>query len=227
MNRILLVEDEPGFAERFADIVRSDPEFELIGIAPNCATARAMLAKEKPAILLADLGLPDGSGIDIIRETATRYPDCDILVVTVFGDEDHVLASIEAGASGYVLKDIIPDEFLGLLRQLRAGGSPISPVSARKLLARFKSDAGRSPEAKRDATPPPAAIEAKGGILSPRETEVLTYIAKGFSFNEIAELLDMSAHTVTTHVKRIYQKLAVHSRGEAVYEATQMGLLRH
>lgn len=224
MNRILLVEDEPGFAERFAAIVRSDPEFELIGVAPNCATARAMLAADKPDILLADLGLPDGSGIDIIRETATRYPDCDIMVVTVFGDEDHVLASIEAGASGYVLKDSIPDEFLGLLRQLRAGGSPISPVIARKLLARFKSDAGRPIEAKPDAAP---ALAAKAGILSPRETEVLSYIAKGFSFNEIAELLDMSAHTVTTHVKRIYQKLAVHSRGEAVYEATQMGLLRH
>ena len=227
MNRILLVEDEPGFAERFAAIVRSDPEFELIGVAPNCATARAMLATEKPDILLADLGLPDGSGIDIIRETATRYPDCDILVVTVFGDEDHVLASIEAGASGYVLKDSIPGEFLGLLRQLRAGGSPITPVIARKLLARFKADAARPAEAKPDATPAPPAIEAKAGILSPRETEVLTYIAKGFSFNEIAELLEMSAHTVTTHVKRIYQKLAVHSRGEAVYEATQMGLLRH
>jgi DNA-binding NarL/FixJ family response regulator len=227
MNRILLVEDEPGFAERFATIVHSDPEFELIGVAPNCATARAMLATEKPDILLADLGLPDGSGIDIIRETATRYPDCDIMVVTVFGDEDHVLASIEAGASGYVLKDSIPGEFLGLLRQLRAGGSPITPVIARKLLARFKADAARPAEAKPDATPAPAAIEAKAGILSPRETEVLTYIAKGFSFNEIAELLDMSAHTVTTHVKRIYQKLAVHSRGEAVYEATQMGLLRH
>ena len=227
MNRILLVEDEPGFAERFAAIVRSDPEFELIGVAPNCATARAMLATDKPDILLADLGLPDGSGIDIIRETATRYPECDIMVVTVFGDEDHVLASIEAGASGYVLKDSIPDEFLGLLRQLRAGGSPISPVIARKLLARFKSDAGRPGEAKQDATPAPTATEARAGILSPRETEVLTYIAKGFSFNEIADLLDMSAHTVTTHVKRIYQKLAVHSRGEAVYEATQMGLLRH
>ena len=228
MNRILLVEDEPGFAERFAAIVRSDPEFELIGVAPNCATARAMLAADKPDILLADLGLPDGSGIDIIRETATRYPECDIMVVTVFGDEDHVLASIEAGASGYVLKDSIPDEFLGLLRQLRAGGSPISPVIARKLLARFKSDAGGRPGgAKPSTTPAPSAVEARAGILSPRETEVLTYIAKGFSFNEIAELLDMSAHTVTTHVKRIYQKLAVHSRGEAVYEATQMGLLRH
>ena len=220
MIRVLLVEDEPGFAERFADIVRSDPEFELIGIAPNCAAARAVLADEKPDILLADLGLPDGSGIDIIRETAARYPDCDIMVVSVFGDEDHVLASIEAGAAGYVLKDSIPEEFLGLLRQLRAGGSPITPVIARKLLKRFKADSARGAEQK------VAAADAPPGVLSPRETEVLTYIAKGFSFNEIAELLGMSAHTVTTHVKRIYQKLAVHSRGEAVYEATQMGLLR-
>lgn len=221
MIRVLLVEDEPGFAERFAEIVRSDPEFELIAVAPNCAAARAVLAVERPDILLADLGLPDGSGIDIIRETAARYPDCDIMVVSVFGDEDHVLASIEAGAAGYVLKDSIPGEFLGLLRQLRAGGSPITPVIARKLLTRFKTDAARGPGAK--AT---VATDTRPGVLSPRETEVLTYIAKGFSFNEIADLLGMSAHTVTTHVKRIYQKLAVHSRGEAVYEATQMGLLR-
>ena len=222
MIRVLLVEDEPGFAERFSDIVRSDPEFELIGIAPNCAAARAILATTAPDILLADLGLPDGSGIDIIRETATKYPQCDIMVVTVFGDEDHVLASIEAGAAGYVLKDSIPEEFIGLLRQLRAGGSPITPVIARKLLSRFKATA--------DTASFKASAEAAKAdvphILSPRETEVLTYIAKGFSFNEIADLLGMSAHTVTTHVKRIYQKLAVHSRGEAVYEATQMGLLR-
>ena len=221
MIKVLLVEDEPGFAERFATIVGSDPEFELLAVAPNCAAARAILAVTKPDILLADLGLPDGSGIDIIRETAARYPDCDIMVVSVFGDEDHVLQSIEAGASGYVLKDSIPEEFLGLLRQLRAGGSPITPVIARKLLSRFKSGAARPAEAKASTAPPDAP-----SVLSPRETEVLTYIAKGFSFNEIAELLGMSAHTVTTHVKRIYQKLAVHSRGEAVYEATQMGLLR-
>ena len=221
MIRVLLVEDEPGFAERFADIVRSDPEFELIGIAPNCAAARAVLAVERPDILLADLGLPDGSGIDIIRETAARYPDCDIMVVTVFGDEDHVLASIEAGAAGYVLKDSIPGNFLGCCGSCAPGGSPITPVIARKLLTRFKADAARGPEAK--AT---AVLDTRPGILSPRETEVLTYIAKGFSFNEIADLLGMSAHTVTTHVKRIYQKLAVHSRGEAVFEATQMGLLR-
>ena len=165
MIRVLLVEDEPGFAERFADIVRSDAEFELIAIAPNCAAARAILATQKPDILLADLGLPDGSGIEIIRETAARYPDCDILVVTVFGDEDHVLASIEAGAAGYVLKDSIPQEFLGLLHQLRAGGSPITPVIARKLLTRFKTDASRATETKAVAVADPQT-----GVLSPRKT---------------------------------------------------------
>ena len=125
-----------------------------------------------------------------------------------------------------MLKDSIPEEFLALLRQLRAGGSPITPVIARKLLTRFKTPATVVTATTGDARAGAAAPAAVPNILSPRETEVLTYIAKGFSFNEIADLLGMSAHTVTTHVKRIYQKLAVHSRGEAVFEATQMGLLR-
>ena len=140
------------------------------------------------------------------------------MVVTVFGDEEHIVASVQAGATGYILKDSLPEEFVALIEQLRAGGSPISPLIARKLLKRFK-------------TQPPAAqrLPASGvppeSDLSPRESEVLSLIAKGFSFAEIARLLVVSPHTVTAHVKRIYQKLAVHSRGEAVYEANQLGLL--
>ena len=137
-----------------------------------------------------------------------------IMVVTVFGDEEHVLAAIEAGATGYILKDSIPEAFVGLVKQLRAGGSPISPVIARQLIKRFKpgvvADNPRQP--------------SEHG-LSARESEVLSLIAKGFSFGEIARLLGVSPHTVTTHVKKIYQKLAVHSRGEAVYEAGKMGLI--
>ena len=172
------------------------------------------MSKTAPDVLLTDLGLPDGSGIDLIRETVRRYPATDIMVITVFGDEDHVLASIEAGATGYILKDSIPEEFVGLIKQLRAGGSPISPVIARQLLKRFKPHVA-SPEAV-------ATVEAG---LSARESEVLSLIAKGFSFSEIARLLNVSQHTVTTHVKKIYQKLAVHSRGEAVYEAGKMGII--
>ena len=134
----------------------------------------------------------------------------------MFGDEQHVTASIEAGATGYVLKDSLPEEFVGLIAQLRAGGSPISPVIARQLLKRFK------PAAAGVECPPVAQPES---ALSAREAEVLALIAKGFNFAEIARLLSVSPHTVTSHVKKIYQKLAVHSRGEAVYEAGKMGLL--
>jgi DNA-binding NarL/FixJ family response regulator len=163
--------------------------------------------------------LPDGSGIDLIRETARAHPETDIMVISVFGDEGHVLASIEAGATGYILKDSLPEEFVGLIQQLRAGGSPISPVIARQLLKRFRPAA---PAPAASGASPPAVAEAG---LSPRETEVLSLIAKGFNFAEIARLLTVSPHTITAHVKKIYQKLAVHSRGEAVYEATKMGLV--
>jgi DNA-binding NarL/FixJ family response regulator len=214
MTTVMVVEDDPAFLTRFCGIVASDPEFELFAAVADLASARQAMSKAAPDVLLTDLGLPDGSGIDLIRETARRYPATDIMVITVFNDEDHVLASVEAGATGYILKDSMPDEFVGLIRQLRAGGSPISPVIARQLLKRFKRPA-----------PASDALPAEEVGLSPRESEVLSFIAKGFSTGEIARLLGVSPHTVTTHVKKIYQKLAVHSRGEAMYEAGKMGLI--
>jgi DNA-binding NarL/FixJ family response regulator len=214
MIKVMVVEDDPAFLTRFCGMVASDPEFELFAAVADLASACQAMSKAAPDVLLVDLGLPDGSGIDLIRETARRYPATDIMVITVFNDEDHVLASVEAGATGYILKDSMPEEFVGLVRELRAGGSPISPVIARQLLKRFK----------RPASPSDALPAGEAG-LSARETEVLSLIAKGFSFAEIARLLLVSPHTVTTHVKNIYQKLAVHSRGEAVYEASRMGLV--
>ena len=214
MTTIMVVEDDPVFLNRFCRIIATDPELALFAAVPDCASARQALAKGAPDVLLTDLGLADGSGISIIRETSQRYPETDTMVVTVFGDEEHVLAAIEAGAKGYILKDSIPEAFVGLVKQLRAGGSPISPIIARQLLKRFKP--GAAPNNVRQAPEPG---------LSGRESEVLSLIAKGFSFGEIARLLGVSPHTVTTHVKKIYQKLAVHSRGEAVYEAGKMGLI--
>jgi DNA-binding NarL/FixJ family response regulator len=214
MTTVMVVEDDPAFLTRFCGIVACDPEFELFAAVADLASARQALSKAAPDVLLTDLGLPDGSGIELIRETARRYPATDIMVITVFNDEDHVLASVEAGATGYILKDSMPEEFVGLIRQLRDGGSPISPVIARQLLKRFKPTA-----------PVPEAKPNEDAGLSARESEVLSFIAKGFNFCEIARLLGISQHTVTTHVKKIYQKLAVHSRGEAVYEAGKMGLV--
>jgi DNA-binding NarL/FixJ family response regulator len=215
MTTVMVVEDDPAFLARFCRIIAGAPGFSLVAAVADLASARLALARQAPDVLLTDLGLPDGSGIQLIRETARTYPGTDIMVVTIFGDEEHVLASIEAGATGYILKDSHSEELVGLIAQLRAGGSPISPVIARQLLKRFKLKGEASGQ----------APDPQGPAMTQRESEVLALVAKGFSFAEIAKLLQVSPHTVNAHVKKIYQKLAVHSRGEAVYEAGKMGLL--
>jgi DNA-binding NarL/FixJ family response regulator len=212
MLSVMIVEDDPTFLNRFCRFVSADAELALFAAVPSGKAALDALSPNGPDVLLVDLGLPDISGIEVIREAARRYPAIDILVVTVFGDEEHVLASIEAGATGYLLKDSLPEEFAEVIKQQHAGGSPINPIIARQLLNRLR--------------PKNAVPSMPNRELSARETEILSYIAKGFSFAEIAKLLEISPHTVTTYVKKIYQKLAVHSRGEAVFEANKMGLIR-
>ena len=220
MTTVMVVEDDTQFLNRFCRIIAADPALELFAAVGSLAAALQVVRERAPDVLVTDLGLPDGSGIELIRETARLHPATDIMVITVFGDEQHVLQSIEAGATGYIIKDSLPEEFVGLIKQLVDGGSPISPVIARQLLKRFKGAPAGAPAL---ATQP--AMPAEDAGLSPRESEVLSLIAKGFSFGEIAKLLGVSQHTITTHVKKIYQKLVVHSRGEAVYEAGKMGLL--
>lgn len=216
---IVIVEDEPEFRRRFAQIIENEPTMRLLGVATNWREAKAIIDAEDFDVLLIDLGLPDGNGIDLIRQVSQKRPHADIMVVTVFGDEQHVVASIEAGATGYILKDSTPADVISCIRLLRAGGSPVSPLVARSVLRairhRVSLGAPTTPSQATGANP-----------LSARETEILQLLAKGMSFNEIGEILGISPHTVTAHIKKIYRKLAVHSRGEAVYEATQMGLLR-
>jgi DNA-binding NarL/FixJ family response regulator len=216
---IVIVEDEPEFRRRFAQIIENEPSMKLVGVAANRREAQAILDKEEFDVLLIDLGLPDGNGIELIKQVSQKKPEADIMVVTVFGDEQHVVSSIEAGATGYILKDSTPADVISCIRLLRAGGSPVSPVVARSVLRAIRNRMGST-------SPTARASQPENNPLSARETEILQLLAKGMSFNEIGEILGISPHTVTAHIKKIYRKLAVHSRGEAVYEATQMGLLR-
>ena len=215
---IIVIEDEPEFRRRFENIIDDEPSMRLAGSAANKRDAAALIEREQFDVMLIDLGLPDGSGIDLIRQVSARRPDVDIMVVTVFGDEQHVVSSIEAGATGYILKDSTPADVISCIRLLRAGGSPVSPVVARSVLRAIRNR--MSPQITRSNTP------TEPNPLSARETEILQLLAKGMSFNEIGDILSISPHTVTAHIKKIYRKLQVHSRGEAVYEAGQMGLLR-
>lgn len=214
---VMIVEDEAEFLRRFSDAVLSDAGLSLLGAVTSGNAAKALLSTQAPDVLLVDLGLPDISGVEVIAHAARVCPQCDVLVVTMFADEDHVLASIEAGATGYLLKDASSQNIAASIHEVRAGGSPISPRIARRVLARLRIAPG---------TPSPAPLmAAESSLLSQREIEILRLVAKGFSFETVSEVLGISVHTVVTHVKKVYRKLAVHSRGEAVYEAGHLGLL--
>lgn len=218
---VLIVEDEPEFLRRFTNAVLLDPELALVGTAGTCRAALAMLEAQPPDVILLDLGLPDMNGVEVIRQAMRQPRPCDVLVVSMFDDDQHVLDSIEAGAAGYLLKDALPESIVTSIRELRGGGSPISPGIARRILARFRLALAPA-RSLMPARPAPAPAPSP---LTERETELLRLTAKGLSFDTISELMGISPHTVVAHVRKIYRKLAVHSRGEAVYEATQLGLL--
>ena len=217
-HSVVVVEDDEPTRARLARVVDSHPRLRVVAAAGSCEAARGVLAGAPPDVLLTDLDLPDGSGLELIRLVRARGAGTQSMVITVFGDEQHVVAAIEAGALGYLLKDATAESIGRSILELIEGGSPMSPPVARYLLQRFAT------------TPPPALVQGAGTTgaaeLSPREREVLTYIVKGFSYAEIAQLLGLSTHTVATHVRRIYGKLEVHSRGEAVYEALASGLVK-
>ena len=228
MTRVLIVEDDAAFRDRYAAILAQDAAFEVVASVGTGGEGMAMLDLRKPDVLLVDLGLPDISGMSVIQHATKTLPKCECMVVTVFGDEEHVLASIEAGAAGYLLKDASEENFLEGIRELIAGGSPISPIIARRLLKRFQADAPSPAPTAPSATNDTIKIaEGDSDIaLSSREREILLLASKGFNYPEMGKLMGISPHTVTSHVKKIYRKLAVHSRGEAVFEANRMGLIR-
>lgn len=222
---VLIVEDQARFRDAFVHSLSSVADIELLGIAPDLPQGRRMFDQLLPDVLLVDLDLPGGSGIELIRHAAQTRPQCEVMVISVFGDEQHVLTSIEAGATGYLLKDSLALDLPGQLRSLRAGGSPISPVIARRLLMRLAPAAGHLSAAVHDSAPAPLGDE-EAVALSEQESRVLHLAAKGFTFDEIAQFMQVSPHTVMTYVKRVYRKLHVRSKVEAIYEARRLGWLR-
>jgi DNA-binding NarL/FixJ family response regulator len=220
---VLLVEDDTPTRERIARAIESHPRLRLLRACGSVEAAKAWLDETAPDVLLTDLGLPDGSGIELIAFARKRCERIQAMVVTVLGDEETVLRAIEAGATGYLLKDGTQQALGDAIAELLDGGSPISAPIARLLLRRVAS---RNPEAAGVTASTKSAPSGERGLLTQREHEVLNLVGKGFSFPEIARLLGVSLHTVTTHVRHIYEKLEVSSRGEAVFEAVQQGLIR-
>ena len=217
--QVSLIEDDPHFQAKLSSVITGSEDMNLVSVCDTRAQGLSMLSEKAVDVLLVDLGLPDGSGIDVIREAHHQWPNCRIMVCTVFGDEEHVMRSLYAGATGYLLKDSSPLSMLSEIRSLYEGGSPISPLIARQVLMRFV------PKKAGPLQAPPMDPKDAQASLSAREREVLEFITKGFTTEEISKLMDISRHTVQTFVRRIYGKLEVRSRAEAIYEARFRGLL--
>jgi len=183
--------------------------------AGDVAGATDLISTQSYDLALVDIGLPDASGVELIRHLAATHPSTQVVVTTIHDDDEHVFSTLAAGASGYLLKDQLTETLVRQLQQLeRDGICALSPSVARRMLAHFRSQ--------RPSHPPGAKPEV---VLSPRETEVLTYIGKGMRISEVAKLLGVADNTIATYVKNIYRKLDISSRAEAALEASRRGLV--
>jgi DNA-binding NarL/FixJ family response regulator len=211
---VLIVEDNPTTRNRIERAVQYGERFDLIGSVATYSEAVHMLMQKKPDILLTDLDLPDGSGIDLIKMLNLPNKDKQLaIVISIFGDGVHVIDALKAGASGYLLKD---DDFIDIndaIVQMVNGGSPMSPSIARHLLSELNLGVVQSDS------------QSKESNLTKRELEVLTLVSKGYSSKEIAEMLGLSYYTVKEYISNIYKKLAVNNRMQAVNEATLQGII--
>lgn len=209
MNTALILDDLPDSQRWLTEVLDAAFPGVAPGLSGSLAEARQWLAEHPaPDLALVDLGLPDGSGIELIAELNCRAPHTLCVVASIFDDNEHIFPALRAGARGYLLKDQPLAQIVELLNGITEGRPPLSPAIARKLLGYFQP----APEPARER-------------LTERETDVLRCIAKGFTLAETAKLLGISPHTASGYVKDIYRKLNVSSRAEAALTARSMGIV--
>lgn len=211
-TRVALLEDDPGYRAGLAGLLSAEPGFEVVAVFDAVAPfLRAVREDDAPwDLVISDLGLPDGKGVDAIREVKRAAPTVTVVAVTVFEDPDTILEAICAGADGYLLKRTGAKEVVAQIRVVLAGGSPLTPAVARTVVGMLRR--------------PPAPVPAAGELdLSEREREVLRLLAEGLLYKQVAAALDLSVETVKTYVRRIYRKLQVQTVAQAVHHAMRRG----
>jgi DNA-binding NarL/FixJ family response regulator len=222
--RVYVVEDQSKILKNQLKLLEASADLEIIGTALSGETALEDIRRLKPDVVLLDLGLPRMSGIDVTRAVKAEVPKVEILIFTIFDEEDRVLEAVQAGASGYLLKGTPADKMVEAIKEVSQGGTVIQPSLARRLLKHFRVPEVPSAQAAPPAAPMPA--EPEGKKLSARETEILQLIAKGVSNSEAATMLTLSKATIRTHLEHIYRKLEVTNRVEAVTEGLRKGIIQ-
>lgn len=206
--RIAIVEDNQLLLENLKMLLMGESNVEVVGTYSSAEEALKSLDFSKTEVLLADIGLPGMSGIELIGIVKARYPELDIMAHTIFENRESVFSAIKAGASAYILKGSRPVELIDALNKLYDGGAPMSPKIARMVIQEFQ-DKGSDEQY----------------LLSQREKEVLKEIEKGLSYKEIANKLNISPQTIHTHIKKIYEKLHAVDRQDALLKARKKGII--
>lgn len=212
MKFALVVEDMPESQEMLQEVAQAAFPGICVHCVADVASALKMLKQFQFDLALVDLALPDGCGTNVVQAMSVRFPQCMIVVATLFDDDDHLFPALRAGAQGYLLKDQAPEHLIDQLRGISEGRPPLSPSVARRLLEHFREV--------------PDAVAEQTTLLTPREREVLMQLARGISIAKIGIELGISRYTVGDHVKNLYRKLKISSRTEAALQAKSMGLLR-
>lgn len=219
LSPALIVEDDPLMRDRLRLLLSNlGGDDRQIAVADSVAAAQELFRKQSFSIALVDIGLPDGSGVELIAWLQAHHPDVSAVVISAWRTDEVIFSALRAGAIGYLLKERDDLELGIALRNIEQGGAPIDPSIARRILSWLTASPG-SPQPQPLAVPPAA-------VLTPRERKILELVSQGLSNRDMAETLSISRLTVECHTKNIYRKLAVNSRTEAVYQARRHGLLR-
>ena len=207
-TRVSIVDDDEPTRRILIEMIGGVPSLEFVSDYGSTAVALARLPSDRPDVVLMDINMPELNGVECVKLLKPQMPDSQFLMLTIYESADHVFAALASGATGYLLKSTRRDELVAAIEQIVTGGSPMSSAIARKVVQSFT---------------PGTTVRAQLDALSPREQSVLDLLTRGYLYKEIAETLGVSVHTVSTHIRRIYEKLHVRSRSQAIAKYLSRG----